>query len=291
MKKALKWIGIVIGSLVTLALIFYAIVYFNIGHRISKTYAFQQETILIPTDSATIAQGAHLVAIKGCTDCHGKNMEGKVMINDGGLGTLTAPNLTKGVGGLPNEYNTVNWLTALRHGVNKQGNPLLLMPSHESTLLKEKDMAAIIAYCQQLEPVNNELPVTKIGPVVRVMTFLGKMPLLSVEMIDHNAPMTGEILQGDLITEGKYLAISCKGCHRDNMQGGAPLAPGFPEVPNITAMGPSGKWTQEQFTTMLRTGKTPTGRQIDNENMPWKMTAQYTDEEINALYTYLHSLN
>ncbi len=290
MKKALKRIGIAVGSLGTLALIFYAVVYFNIGHRISKTYAFQQETILIPTDSVTLAHGTHLVAIKGCTDCHGKNMAGKVMISDGGLGTLTAPNLTKGIGGLPNDYNTVNWLTALRHGVNKQGKPLLLMPSHESALLKQKDMAAIIAYCQQLEPVNNELPPTKIGPVVRLMTFLGKMPLLSVEMIDHGAPMTGDIAAGNLIAEGKYLAISCKGCHRDNMQGGAPLAPGFPEVPNITALGPSGSWTHAQFTTMLRTGKTPAGRQIDNENMPWKMTAQYTDEEITALYTYLHSL-
>lgn len=290
MKKVLKWIGIVSGSLVMLALIFYTIVYFNIGHRITKTYAFQQETILVPGDSNSIAMGAHLVAIKGCTDCHGKNMAGKVMISDGGLGTITAPNLTKGIGGLPNNYNTGDWLTALRHGVNREGKPLLLMPSHESTLLKEKDMASIIAYCQQLEPVNNDLPPTAIGPVVRLMTFLGKMPLLSVEMIDHKAPMTGDIISGNAIAEGKYLAISCKGCHRDNMQGGAPLAPGFPEVPNITALGPSGNWTQEQFTTMLRTGKTPAGRQIDNENMPWKMTAQYTDDEITALYTYLHSL-
>ncbi len=290
MKKVLKRVGIVLGSLVMLALIFYAIAYFNIGHRITKTYMFQQGTIVVPSDSTSIAMGAHLVAIKGCTDCHGKNMAGKVMINDGGLGTLTAPNLTKGVGGLPNDYNTGDWLTALRHGVNKEGKPLLLMPSHESTLLKEKDMAAIIAYCQQLEPVNNELPPIEIGPVVRLMTFLGKMPLLSVEMIDHKVPMTGDIISGNLIAEGKYLAISCKGCHRDNMQGGAPLAPGFPEVPNITALGPSGSWTQGQFTTMLRTGKTPAGRQIDNENMPWKMTAQYTDDEITALYTYLHSL-
>lgn len=290
MKKILRWIGIVAGSLVAIALIFYAVVYFNIEYRIHKTYSFHEENILIPEDSATIARGAHLVAIKGCTDCHGKNMAGKVMMNDGGLGTLTAANLTKGVGGLPNDYTTVNWLTALRHGISRQGKPLLFMPSHESTLLKEKDMVAIIAYCQQLETVNNELPPTSIGPIVRVMAFLDKMPLLSVEKIDHNAPMTTDIASGNLIAEGKYLAISCKGCHRDNMQGGAPLAPGFPEVPDITALGPSGKWTKEQFTTMLRTGKTPAGRQVDNENMPWKMTAQYTEDEINELYSYLHSL-
>jgi cytochrome c553 len=237
MKKVFKWIGIVSGGVMTIVLLTYAFIYSSISRRIEKRYAFADESILIPNDSATLARGAHLAAIKGCTDCHGDNMAGKVMMNDGGLGTLVATNLTKGTGGLPQDYSIKDWMRSLRHGVSRQGNPLLLMPSHESTLLNEKDLAAIIAYCQQLQSVNNELPPTAIGPVVRIMTFLDKMPLLSVERIDHNSPVNTTIAT-NMIAEGKYLAISCKGCHRDNMQDGDPMAPGMPAVPNITSAGP-----------------------------------------------------
>lgn len=290
LKKIFKWIGIVLGSLIVLLLAFYGFIYFNINYRVNKVYAFSPEEIRVPGDSATLALGKHLVAIKGCTDCHGGNMGGKVMIDDAALGRLVATNLTTGPGGLPIEYNHIDWTMALRHGVGRDGKPLLLMPSHESTLLTEKDMAAIIAYCQQLPPVNNELPEQKLGPMVRIMTFAGKMPLLSVEMIDHEAAISKLPENAGPIALGKYLSVSCKGCHRDNMLGGGPLAPGFPDVPSIAGSGRVGKWTNEQFTTMLRTGKTPEGRQIDNNNMPWKMTAQYTDQEIDALYAYLQSL-
>ncbi|CAN5565973.1 hypothetical protein BH09BAC4_BH09BAC4_45740 [soil metagenome] len=40
----------------------------------------------------------------------------------------------------------------------------------------------------------------------------------------------------------------------------------------------------------LRTGKTPSGHQIDNENMPWKITAQYSDKELASLYQYFRSI-
>ncbi len=290
MKKVFKWTGIVICSLIVLFVGFYGVVYMNIDSRINKRYAFGEETIAIPTDSATLVLGAHLVAIKGCLDCHGPDLGGRVMINEKGLGVLTAPNLTRGLGGLPDDYGINHWVTALRHGVTRSGRPLLLMPSHESTLLKEQDLAAIIAYCQQLPRVDKELPANEIGPIVRIMTFFGKMPLLAVEMIDHDRMVGGNTVASNLIAEGKYLAISCKGCHRDNMQGGSALAPGMPEVPDITARGKAGSWTKPQFTAMLRTGKRPDGSQVSNDNMPWKMTAQYTDGEIDALYAYLQSL-
>jgi hypothetical protein len=41
---------------------------------------------------------------------------------------------------------------------------------------------------------------------------------------------------------------------------------------------------------VLRTGKTPEGKEIDPKNMPWPMTAAYTDTELKALYAYLKSI-
>ncbi|GAB3251679.1 c-type cytochrome [Larkinella harenae] len=291
LRKILKWTGIVLGSLIALLLIGYLFIANNIGNRADKPYQFAAEHLAIPTDSTTLNRGQHLAIIKGCTDCHGDNLGGKIMIDDPALGRLVSSNLTEGKGGLAADYTTADWVMALRHGVGRDGKPLLFMPSHETTLLSEQDMAAIIAYCQSVPAVNNELPDNKLGPVVTIMAYLDKMPLLAVEKIDHNRPMVARVDSTEGIAQGKYLAVSCSGCHRPTFKGGDPVAPGFPPVPDLTRTGNPGNWTQQQFITTLRTGKTPSGHQINNDNMPWKMTAQYTDQELASLYHFFHSLN
>ncbi|KAA3440067.1 c-type cytochrome [Rufibacter hautae] len=289
-KKILKWTGVVLGSVLLLLGLVYLYVSFNIGHRMEKKYSFAPEKLEIKQDSALLAKGAHLTAIKGCKDCHGADMSGQVMIDDKALGRLVSANLTKGKGGLPASYTTTDWMRALRHGVDANGQALLFMPSHETTLLSAQDMAAIIAYCQSLPPVHKELPASDIGPVVKVMAYLDKMPLLSVEKIDHALPMVTHVDTLEGVAMGKYLAVPCSGCHGANLKGGDPVAPGYPPVANITRTGNVGKWTKAQFMHTLRTGKTPEGKVLKNENMPWKMTAQYTDKELASIYEYCQSL-
>ncbi|MGN6509980.1 MAG: c-type cytochrome, partial [Chitinophaga sp.] len=80
------------------------------------------------------------------------------------------------------------------------------------------------------------------------------------------------------------------GCHHPNLKGGPNPVPGGTPARDITAAGNVGKWSLNQFMTVLRSGKTPDGRQLKNEDMPWKMTANYTDEEMQALYSYLKTL-
>ena len=46
----------------------------------------------------------------------------------------------------------------------------------------------------------------------------------------------------------------------------------------------------DDFMTTLRTGTRPDGTMLDPEQMPWPAFASMTDVEIQALYTYLHSL-
>lgn len=289
-RKILKWTGILLAGVVLAAISTYTYMSVSMKSRMNKAYAFEKEIIDIPADSASIARGKHLVAIKGCQDCHGNMLEGKVMNDDGAIGRLVAGNLTKGKGGLPGNYDVSDWLSALRHGVHQDGKPLLFMPSHETTLLSRQDMAALIAYCRQIPKVDNTLPPNDLGPVAVVMSYLGKMPLLSVEKIDHNKPMVARADSAEGAAQGKYLAVSCSGCHRENFKGGEPLAPGFPPVPDITRAGHVGKWTKAQFIATLTSGKTPEGHVLKNEDMPWKMTAQYTRDELSSLYDFLHSI-
>src|SRR5688500_17809271 len=106
MKKILKWTGIVLGSLVALLLIAYGYMYYRTDSRFNKVYEVRVQRISIPTDSASLALGHHIANIKGCGDCHGPDMGGKVVVDDPGLGYLTAPNLTMGKGGLLSRYGT-----------------------------------------------------------------------------------------------------------------------------------------------------------------------------------------
>ena len=285
-----KWIGGIFLALIILLLLSYFAVSHNINQRIGKQYAFAAENLPIPHDNATLLRGEHVATIKGCTDCHGKNLAGKVFINDPAIGRLVAANLTHGKGGRPADYSTADWLMALRHGVDRSGRPLLFMPAHESTMLAEPDLQALIAYCQQVPPVDNELPAHAVGPVAKVMTYLGKMPLLPVEMIDHQKPMVARADTALGIGQGKYLSVTCSGCHTPSLKGGDPVVPGQPPVPDLTRTGATGRWTLPQFVHTLRTGKTPGGHQINNEHMPWKMTAQYSDKELASLYQYFRSI-
>lgn len=289
-RKIFKWTGIVIGSLIVLLLCAYAYISHDVTQRASKKYLFAAADIYIPRDSATVARGHHLFITRGCTDCHGANLAGKIVAEDPAVGTLYGANLTRGEGGLPASFTSADWVMALRHGVTPEGRPLIMMPAHETVHLSENDLAALIAYCQQVPPVNNHVKPIAIGPISKIMTYMGKMPLLSVEMIDHQAPMVKEVDTVEGIALGKYLSVACTGCHRANLKGGGPVAPGFPDVPNITASGEPGGWTKAQFIHTLRTGKKPDGRQMKPEDMPWKMTAQYEEKELSSLYAYLHSI-
>lgn len=71
MKKILRWTGIFLGSLVLLLLVAYTFIYFSLESRFNKQYEVAVQPITIPSDSASIALGKHIAAIKGCGDCHG----------------------------------------------------------------------------------------------------------------------------------------------------------------------------------------------------------------------------
>jgi mono/diheme cytochrome c family protein len=290
LKKFLKITGIILAVIVALVAGFYAKAYFSTEGRLNKIYTISPQPLTITADSSVLAYGERLITTKGCNDCHSTDLGGKIFINDPALGLVVATNLTKGTGGLPAEYTIEDWTRALKHGIGRDGKPLLIMPSHEYTLLSEGDMKAIIAYCMQIKSVDRELPESKVGPLARVLTDLGKLPLIPAEMIDHDRPLTQDLTAEVSVAYGKYLSNACQGCHRENMKGGEPIAPGFPVVADISSSGNPAKWTDEQFIETLRTGKTPEGRILKPEEMPWTMTKAYTEVELKALHLYLKSI-
>jgi cytochrome c553 len=187
----------------------------------------------------------------------------------------------------------VDWVRAIRHGIGPDGKPLLFMPSHEFNVMSDDDLGALIAYIQQLPPVDNELRPNSVRPLGRFLYARGMVPLVPAELIDHNAARPVSPQPGPTPEYGAYLATTCTGCHGESLSGGA--IPGAPpsEFPpaNLTpdqATG-LGSWTEADFFRALREGKRPDGTALASE-MPWQAFAQMSDDEIRALWLHLRSV-
>jgi len=91
---------------------------------------------------------------------------------------------------------------------------------------------------------------------------------------------------------GKYLAVTCTGCHGQGFGGGKipGVGPKWPAASNLTPGGNLGHWSQEQFVAVLRIGRTPEGRQLDPRYMPWPQLGMMTDAELSALWDYLRAV-
>ncbi|NLR62042.1 cytochrome c [Chitinophaga polysaccharea] len=289
-SKILKWAAIAGLALLLVLLLSFGIFSFLFHQHANRQYAVQVRDIPVPDDSATIAAGRHLYEIKGCGECHGANLGGKMFVNDPPIGRFSGPNLTRGKGGLPASFDNRAWLKAMRHGLNAENKPLLLMPSQEFTLMDDHDMAAIIAFCKAQPPVDVPNQRVQVGALGKILSVAGKIPMFPAELIDHSRQQPQKVAKAATVDYGRYLSASCQGCHRPTLTGGDNPVPGGAPVANITATGNVGKWSKEDFIAALRTGKTPEGKQLKVSDMPWNMTAQYTDDELTALYLYLRSI-
>ncbi|MDX1435223.1 MAG: hypothetical protein R3335_00335, partial [Anaerolineales bacterium] len=67
--------------------------------------------------------------------------------------------------------------------------------------------------------------------------------------------------------------------------------PEDPPAMNLTPAGELSVWSFDDFLTAMRTGLTPSGRQLDDNFMPYKsIFGEMTDEEWEAIWLYLQTL-
>jgi len=296
MRKILRWIGILLGSLVGLLVLAFAVLY-TIGRaewkQIRRAYEVPVEKIVVPTGPEAIARGEHVVTIHMCRMCHTDSLSGHSETVPG-LITLSFPNLTSGMGGVGAANTDQDWVRAIRHGVGHDGRGLLLMPVRVFYSISDDDLGAVIAYLHSLPPVDNQLPLTEPRPLGYVMLALGQLPPEAsqpdVLVIDHTGPRPVPPEPGVTVEYGQYLTRICTVCHGEPLNGHTIRERGQVYVAlNLTPGGEVGFWSEEQFIATMRTGVTPSGRQL-KDFMPWKYFGQMTDEELRAVWLYLQSL-
>lgn len=291
MKKLLKIFGIGFGVFLAAVAIAAATIFVRSNSALRKTHVVKVQPVAASTGADALARGKHLATTRGCLDCHGPDFGGARVFENGAMGKVHGPNLTKGSGGLPADFGDADFVRAVRHGVGRDGRGLFLMPSTDYTTISDDDMGALLAYWKSAAPVNRPRGPVELGPIARMLLVTGKIKIAADE-IDHANVKPAVVTPGVTVEYGKYLAATCTGCHGANLSGGKIEAgpPDWPPAANLTphADGRVAKWTEDDFIKAIRTAKRPDGSEI-SPVMP-RAFANFDDVEVRAIWKYIKAL-
>jgi len=206
----------------------------------------------------------HISIVWGCTKCHGEDLSGILLTNEPLLGTIPAPNLTSGNGGIGKSYSDADWICSIRHGVKPDGRVEIFMNDYST--LSDQDLGDLIAYLKQIPPVDADYPALYYGPIVPLAPTFG-IYTPAADQIDHTASHPEDPAPGATIEYDKYLSAICAECHSTNLA------------------GKPANWKQDDFIRTIRSGVLLDGRQLASA-MSSKSFAEMNDTELTALWLY-----
>jgi cytochrome c553 len=287
MKRVLKYFAYFVCLVIAVAAAAVAYVFYASNQRVAQTYAVTPPPLQVALgDPAAIERGRYLVhKVSLCIECHGEDLGGKEVMDSAVMATLWGSNLTGGRGGLGSIYSDADLVRVMTHGVKKDGHSVIFMPSQDYTFTAA-DMGALIAYLRSVPPVDRDVPAPVLGPMARILGLAGKFPLLSAELIDHDAvAFVAEADRSEAAKAGDYLisTAGCRGCHGPQLSGEG----GMPDAANLTPVG-IGAWTEADFKTAIREGRRPNGTLL----LPAMPRAYQVmpDEELSKIFAYLKTL-
>ena len=278
MRRILRWLGYGAVGVLALVVLFAGYVYTASGLVLRRTYHADAHPVVVPNDSASIAEGARLARIRGCYGaCHG-NADGQVF-DEPFLAKGAIPDLTR----LASEYDDAQLELVIRHGIKPNGRSVIeFMPSEMFSHLDDEDLGAILAFLRSLPPANGPAGGIHFKPLARTFIALGRMGFAASKLkepVVHPAPD-----RSDPIAFGRYLALtSCTECHGNDLSGGG----GMLAAPDLRI---AAAYSVEQFTRLMRDGVPLDGRELGLMGSAAKgRFSHFTDEEIGALHAYLRA--
>ncbi len=310
MKRVLKIVGIILGSLVIIIIgivIYVKTALPNVGAA---------PDIKVELTPQRIERGKYIANhFVLCMDCHSTRewdkfagppkegtlgVGGEAFTHELGLpGNYYARNITP--------YALGNWtdgeiFRAITCGVSKDGHALFpIMPYLSIAQMPKEEIYSIIAYLRTLEPVKHD-----------VQKSTSDFPFnIIINTIPKKATIKDEPLPTDPVEYGKYLTLACIECHtRDKhgqiipelaFSGGRefPLPTGgIVRSANITPDKETGigNWSEDFFINRFKyyadSAYVPAHIEHNEFNtiMPWTMLSGLKTEDLQAIYSYLRTL-
>ena len=308
MKKFLKILGITLGSVLAIVLIFAAV----IGFKPLPDYSeVSIKDIQVEITPERVQRGAQLAA-GTCNYCHmsqNQLLEGKQIVDDtSAFGPIFSPNITQDTEAGIGNYTDGELYRLLRTGVKRNGKLALPMMLRSATIADE-DLFSIIAFLKSDNGVVQ--PSSKVQPAFE-HNFLSRFlytvafkpteyPAVPVEIPD----MANSVAYGKYLVNGSLI---CFDCHSQSFEtnnwsdphlsegylgGGNPVYLSEMEQPvvssNITMDKETGigSWTEEEFITAIKSGVKPDGQPLQYPMMPYSFL---DTTEILAIYSYLKTV-
>ena len=279
MKRLLRWSKRLVLSVLAILVLATATVYLISWFTLSGNRGIEVAQMSVPdlpTGPEAIEEGERLATIHGCRGCHEEDLSGGVFFGGDNplMGRVVATNLSAAL----EDYSDAELVRAIRYGIGRTDRPLIAMPSAMFHPLSDEDLGLIMAYLRSVEPVENELPSTGLGPAARAMLLMGPFELDVDVVLDGRVPeVTPDPEQPK--EWGRYLAsTNCAECHEHDLLGGG-------SIPALTIVA---GYDREQFGHLMRTGEPIGDRELDlMAAVARGRFAHFTEEEVDALYAYL----
>ncbi len=290
MKSIGKLLLKVLVGLVVIVGLFGIFVNLNFSKKVNAIHEKPEFAIHEDVLKANVELGKRIYMVRsGCVDCHGANLAGVMVMDNPAMGSIYGANITP--------FNLKNWsdeeiATAIRYGIHKDGRSLKFMPSFDYLGTSKSDIAALIAFIRSVPEVSDASHVNSFGPMAKILSVLGKMPVMfPAEVMDIKKGFGEKPEEAPTVEFGRYLAGSCVGCHGDNYVGGKIPGgdPSWPVASNIR-LGADSFWDEAKFQSMILTGNSPRTGQALRPPMPIHLLKQMNEIEIKALWAFLGQL-
>jgi mono/diheme cytochrome c family protein len=270
MNPVLKWAGAVAGAAVLLGVLAWVYVYVESEAIIQRRYPLPSSTVHAVDTAKAIARGKHLMAIAGCSGCHGSDLHGRLLTKNGEL-PVWSSNLKRLTQSMPDD----EFERAIRFGIKPDATSMWVMPSYDDTYMSEDDVIAIVSYLRSLPPDGPVRPEPEFDLRARMALLEGNLAPIAPDTLE--SPSSLDL--GPRYDGGHYLArVTCAECHGTDLTGtGA--------VPDLTVVSSYGR---AGFFALLREGRAAPGHAV--KVMPRLARSRFhyfADYEIDALYDYL----
>jgi cytochrome c553 len=270
MNRVLRWAGAVAGAAVLLGVLAWAYVYVESEAIIQRRYPLPSSTVHAVATAKAIARGKHLIAIAGCSFCHGSDLYGRLRIKNNVL-PVWSSNLKRLTQTMPDD----EFERAIRFGIKPDATSMWAMPSYDYTYMSEDDVVAIVSYLRTLPVGGPSRPEPEFDLRARVALLEGDLAPIAPDALE--SPSSLDL--GPRYDGGHYLArVTCAECHGTDLTGTT-------AVPDLVAVS---AYDRAGFFALLREGRAAPGHIL--KTMPQLVRSRFrylADYEVNALYDYL----